>query len=409
MSEQVTKEDLDVALKAVREATEELKELKAAGKGGQSELLEKVEKANKTLDELETKNQELITKMGEERKSAEEMKARVDELEVKAAKLGTANGNIIEAKAIRAAEELKALNDWAQRGNDKDFVLDKKYLRTDSNTEGGFLVKDAYDDQIIKPITETSAMRGVCRVKKIDMLRLKMALRASLVQTFSTGEGVTPFSESNSTYKRPQIEAHSVTSLTKITNTSLLGSDWDMQNEITSDFAESRGQYEGALFVGGDGVGKARGFLDTSAGVPTFNAGGSSTYDFDDVILLTGELKTGYKPMYGMNRKEIAFMRTLQDGAGAYIWQSGNLGAGVPNAINGSPYMEIPDMPNKATNATPIVYADFLKLYTIVDSLQAIFLRNPFKENGFVEFTMESWLGGDVVLPEAGVLLKTVA
>lgn len=402
MSDELKK--VNEAVDAARKAAEEISAKADSYGQGVAEAKAMAEKANEALDAQEKKNQELMKELAEKQKAADELKERVDGLEAKAAKLGRV-GNALEEDALRAAEERKALDNWAQNGGE----IDKKYLRSDSNEEGGFLVRDAYDDQIIKPITEISPMRSVCRVKQIDMLRLKMALRKSLVQTFSTGEGVTPFSKSNSTYSRPQIEAHSVTSLTEITNTMLLGSSWDMENEITSDFAESRAQYEGALFVNGDGVGSARGFLDASAKVPTVDSSGSSTYTFDDLINLTGKLKTGYNPMYGLNRTELAFIRTLKDSAGNYIWRAGNVGAQVPNQINGVGYIEIPDMPDKATDATPIVYADFMKLYTIVDSLQAVFLRNPYKNNGFVEFSMESWLGGDVVLPEAGVLLKTVA
>jgi HK97 family phage major capsid protein len=182
-----------------------------------------------------------------------------------------------------------------------------------------------------------------------------------------------------------------------------------MDNEIMSDFRESRLQKEGAGFVTGDGSHKPRGFTDTSAGVTSEDASGSSTFTFDDLIDLTGLLKTGYNPIYGMNRKTLAFCRKLKDSAGNYIWRAGNLGAGVPNAINGVPYVEIPSMADIATDALPVVYADFRQMYTIVDSWQAIFLRNPYKLDGKVVFTVQAWVGGDVSLGEAGVLLKTVA
>jgi HK97 family phage major capsid protein len=387
--------ELAEALTVVRETNEKIQELESKGLGGQAELKEKMEKANAALDALEAKNQEITVKQAKEAKEAQE---RIEELEAKMAKMGTSNfggGN------MDLDVEVKALKDYASNGE-----IDKKYLRSDSNVEGGFLMRRVYDDMILKKITEVSPIREVARNKRIDALSMKLASRETLVTSYWTAEGETPFTKSNSTYAQPEITAHSLTTATEATNAALLGSEWDLDTEITGDFAESRAQIMGAGYVTGNGVKKPRGFLDATAGVPTYNSGSSGTYDFDDLIELTGQLKTGYNPMYGMNRRELAYVRTLKDGAGAYIWRSGNLGAGIPNAINGEPYIIIPDMPDKAADNTPIIYADFAKLYTIVDSFQAILLRNPYKKNGFVEFTLESWTGGDVVLPEAGVLLK---
>ncbi len=394
---------VDEALIAVRTATDEMKKLASENKGT-SELEEKIEKANKALDTLETKNQDLIAKQGEERKEFEATQEKIKALEIKMAKIGSGSDNPIEQKAIDIAKEIEAMRIYAEFDKKEIQKIENKYLRTDSNVEGGFLMLDAYDSEIIKKITEVSAVRSVSRTKKIDAIALGFVSRETLVTSYWTGEG-DDFTESNSTYASPKIAVHSMTTLSKATNKALLGSNWDLETEITGDFVESRAQLEGAAFVNGDGVSKPTGFMN-GTDITSINSGLATTYDFDGLIALTGELKDGYNPMYGMNRKELAFIRTLKDDAGNYIWRAGNMGAGVPNQINGDGYIILPDMPDRGADLFPVIYADFMKMYCVVDALQAIFLRNPYIVRGHVEFSLESWVGGQVIQAEAGKKLK---
>lgn len=405
MSEKIMQE-MNEALTAVRSATAEVKKLTDEGRGGQSELKEKIEKANAMLDAFEKKNAEVVASIAAERKEREAMKEAMDELQVKTAKLAAMPSGSGDEKKMDLAAEVKSLRAFCEGSDLKTMEargLEKKYLRSDSNVEGGFLMGVAYDDMILKPITEVSPIRQVARNKRIDSFSLEGAARESLVTTYWTGEGEAA-KESNSTYRQPKIPTHGMVTKTKVTNRALLGSKWDLESEITGDMVESRIQFEGASFVNGNGVARPTGFMQS--GLTSINSGSASTYDFDALIELTGELKIGYNPMYGFNRKEMAFIRTLEDGAGNYAWQAGNMAGGVPNTLNGYPYILIPDMPDKGSDAYPVIFADFMKLYTIVDSFQAIFLRNPYDTTGFVTFSLEGWVGGQVVMKEAGVLLK---
>lgn len=407
------KDTIESLVGEVRKTKESLDKKIAAGEGGRAELETKIEKLNSAIDGFEAKNQDLIQRIEAEKSEKSALNDQIKDLESKIIRLGSASGESLQTKT-----ELKMLTDFAVGGRDlvlKNFGAPetKDYLRSDSNVQGGFLMSQSYDDMILKPITEISALRPYCKVKRIEALSERMARRGSLVTSVWTGEGESK-TTSSSTYQQPEIHVHKMTTKTLITEEALLGARFDMENEIMSDFIESAAQLEGYAFVNGDGVKKPRGFLDATAGgvgLTRVDGSGSSTYTFDDLIALTGQLKTGYNPMYGMNRTELAFMRTLKSDAGEYIWQSGNLGAGVPNAINGRSYVEIPDMPNKATNATPIVFADFRKMYCIVDAFNSLFFRNPYSDDdeGKIKFTMRSFVGGDVIEPEAGVLLKTIA
>lgn len=401
-------EDYGKVVEQIRSIDESVKELKAAGKGT-AELEEKMEKLEKAADKLENLNQEVTAKFAAAQKAEKEQKETIEALEAKLIKMNTSGGN---AKDAAYQEQYKAIKDFAAKGK-----IEEKYYRTDSNEDGGFLMnEEALDELIIKKITEVSDIRQHARVKRVSALALGYVTRSNLVESFWTGEGVTPFPESQSKYAKGKIVPQSMTLRTRATTKALQAGNWSLDTEIMGDFAEERARKEGLAFVSGDGSHKPRGFLDTSLHgssgdddtVTVIDSGLAADFTFDNLIDLTGELKTGYKPMYGMNRKTLAYTRKLKDGADAYIWRAGNLGAGIPNAINGDPYIEIPDMPNVGAGTIPVVYADWAQFYTIVDAFEAILLRNPYREDGFVHFTLENWVGGDVSKPEAGALLKCV-
>ena len=81
---------------------------------------------------------------------------------------------------------------------------------------------------------------------------------------------------------------------------------------------------------------------------------------------------------------------------------------GQPNTILGSPYVEVPDMPDEGANATSIVFGDVRRAYTITDRIQLSVLRDPFTQAtaGNIRFIARRRVGGQVVLAEAIAKLK---
>ena len=129
-----------------------------------------------------------------------------------------------------------------------------------------------------------------------------------------------------------------------------------------------------------------------------------------DIILVTGDLKTGYNPAFMFNRRTLAVLRTEVSTTGQFIWQPGINGV-VQNTIAGEPYVIANDMPDIASNAFSVVYADFLRGYTIIDRTGMSVIRDELtqKKKAIVEFTMNKWNTGQVTLPEAMTGLKIKA
>jgi len=401
-------EDVGAVVAELRKTHEQMQQKMANfDTKGLPEMQQKMDHLNGLIDKQEEKNQTLVIEIEKGKAREDELKSHMERIEKQLVRLpGGTEGFEQKAKELEFLEGyVKKGQDFSQKGMSD--IEKKQYLRSDVNEEGGFLMDESYNDMIIKPITEISPIRQLATIRQIDGLTENQYRRDSLVKVYHTGEGE-EFQESNSKYGKLQIPVHSLTGETKITNRALLGSRFNMETEIMDDMREAIAELQGRMFTKGDGEGRPQGFMadESKTQISRRNSGSANSFDFDDLINLTGDLKSGYNPMYGFNRRTGAFIRTLKDDRGAYIWQSGNMAAGVPNTINGYQYVEVIDMDDVGAGTEPVIFADFRRMYTIVDAFNAIILRNPYKTNGFVEFTMEMFYGGQVVLPEAGKILK---
>lgn len=407
-------DDFDAALAELRKNNELVEKSLEKNGNASAEALQKCKEMSDLLDKQEAENQKLVAEQEKVKAAEAELQERVEGIEKRLSRARSNGGQSFE-KAEALEMEHKSLLEYARttESNLKEWAssdLNRKYLRSDNNPNGGFLMDTSYDNDIIKPLTEISPMRNLARIRRIDALKDMTTTRTSLVKTYGHKEGVGVFIKDNSTYDSGEIPVHSVTTEVEITNEALFGSRFDMENEIMSDMRESRAKYEGLLFTVGSGANEAQGFLGRDD-VKKYDskAGTAGTFNADDLILMPGQLKTGYNPLYAMNRRTSAFCRTLKDGAGNYVFQHGNLSSGLPNQINGYSYVEYPDMPDIGALNIPIAFADWRRFYTIVDSFQAVFLRDPYTTRGAVSMSIQSWVGGDVRLAEAGVLLRCTA
>ncbi len=190
-----------------------------------------------------------------------------------------------------------------------------------------------------------------------------------------------------------------------------MDSSFNMESEIFGDAGEAFAQKEGNKFILGTNVKQPEGITVNPTVVANARTSETSaTVTADDMIRLTGDLKTGYNPVYVLNRKTLAHLRTLKSASGGFLWQPGMDGP-VANTINGFPYVLAIDMPDIASNSLSVAFGDFMRGYVIVDRTGVNIIRDDFakKRQAIVEFTIHRWNYGKVVLPEAIKLLKTKA
>ena len=367
---------------------------------------EVMEKINVTLDAQEEKNQALTLEIKARETAERELKEQVDALEGEIARKGMTD----IGGSHKDSPEYKALQALIVKGETGVSIEEKNLLRTDSDTAGGYLTTTEMDNQITKGITEISPVRSLARVRTISSKALNVPVRNAILEASYEGEAETS-ETSTSTYKNETLTPFRLAVTVPITWDMLQDAAFNMEAEIFQDAAEAFAQKEGRQFILGDGIKKPSGFAaDSRVQAAAFDASGSSTYTGDDLLNLTGQLKTGYRPSYMLNRRELAFIRTLKASDGQYLWQPGMNGV-VANTLNGFEYAIAEDMPDKATDAFPIAFGDFFRGYTIVDRTGLRIIRDELtrKKEAIVEFELMRYNTGQVVLPEAIKLLKTVA
>jgi len=385
-------------------------QIKTAFEAMKSELLKDMPDAatlkaiNEHLDTYEAANQEITTKLADIKNAEVAMLEQIEMLE------GEVSRKAVNDDDYKKSPEFKALHNLVCKGGERIDAEEKALLRTDSDVAGGYLTTVEMDSQITKKITEISPVRSVARVRTIAAKSLMMPIRTSILQANYEGETGTS-DEDTSAYGSETLTPFRLAVTVPITWDMLQDSAFDMESEIFSDASESFAQKEGNKFILGTGVKQPSGFnTDSRVQAAAFDASGSSTYTATDLLTMTGELKTGYNPMWMLNRRELAFIRTFKSTTGSFLWQPGLNGV-VANTLAGSPYVIANDMPDQATDAFPIAFADFFRGYTIIDRTGTRFIRDEVtrKKEAIVEFEIMRWNYGQVTLVEAILLMKTPA
>lgn len=387
-------------------------EFKKSLKDDSAEGKEKQEKLEKKLDKLEEVNQKTMADHEAAEKALEEQKERIDTLEKKLYRLPGGSRSSEKSAAV------KALETYARKGSGgmseqeiKELNLaTKDYLRTDIDPQGGFLVPEEMSDEILKKITEISAMRQICRVKATSSKSYPQPVRQTLVSGSDTAEGEAMV-ESTSTYGEVEIFCKKMTAKIPLSTEIIEDAAFDMESEVMEDAREEFMRREGYWFVQGRNALKQANGLMNNADVGIVNSGVADDFTANSMIDLAGELKFGYDPMYGFKRQTLARIRKFEDGQGRYLWTpsgSTGLAPGAPNEINGERYVILQDMDSIAADAFPVVYGDFRRGYLIVDRRGITMLRDPYtqSDNDKIVYKVTKRTGGDVVLAEAFVKLK---
>jgi HK97 family phage major capsid protein len=341
-----------------------------------------------------------------------ELKEQITDLEAEVAR-GIDAKVAADPEAYKESAEYKALNLYCKEGERSLYQNEehKVLLRTDSGVDGGFLVPTELDNVITKKIVEIDPIRSIARVRTIASKSMEMAVRNTIPTATYEGEAETG-ADSASTYNSETVTPYRQTHTTPITRDMLMDAGFDMESEIASDSGEAFAFGEGAGFVLGSGFKEPAGFMANAVVLAAFRQGvGTSALVFeDDILKLTGDLKVGYNPVFVMNRRTLASIRTRKSSAGGYLWTPA-LDGGVASMLAGFPYVLANTMADEAANSFSVAFGDFRRGYTIVDRTGMSVVRDEVtqKKKAIVEFTMNRWNTGLVTLPEAIKVLKTKA
>lgn len=371
---------------------------------GKSELSTKnYNEITTKLAKFEEANQKLVAEKQANDAAFIELKGKYDVIEKILAKPGAGNGDKDEVHK----QEIKSLEKWLQLGSENLSVEQKNFLRSDVDTAGGIFVPVQQDTDIIKAITEVSPMRSVAKVSTINTKRKTKPVRTTLLDVTVNGQAMT-IPNSKSAYDLAAINVHNLGVIVDITTDELEDATIDFEGEILRDVLERVAQLEGMLMVKGDGNNTIQGFMASGIISQEQVSGSGSAITFEGVLRLAGKVKVGYNPIYAMNNKTLVELRCQKDSTGQFLWQPGNMQAGIPNTIGGYSYAIMPDLDDIAANAYPVVFGDFKKAYEIVDRRGLTVTRDPYSlaSSQKVRFVFTKRTGGGVILKEALAKLK---
>ena len=272
--------------------------------------------------------------------------------------------------------------------------------------DGGYLVPEEFERQIVTGLDEANVVRSLAKVITTNAER-KIPVAATHSTAAWTAENGA-YTESDPTFAQKTIDAFKLTDLVKVSIELLQDSAFDLEGYIASEFARAFGIAEEEAFCVGTGSGQPTGIFTANGGqVGVDNANLSA----DELISLVYALKSPYRrnAKFLMNEKTVSTIRKFKDGNGAYLWQP-SLQAGEPDKLLGYELYTSPYVPEAGSNAYAVAFGDF-KNYWIADrsgrTVQR--LNELYSTNGQVGFVATERVDGKVILPEGIQLLKMKA
>ncbi|MBS3849704.1 phage major capsid protein [Devosia sp. BSSL-BM10] len=302
-------------------------------------------------------------------------------------------------------------------------VMSANAMQVGSDPEGGYTVLPHFSTAITQTLFESSPMRQYARVVTISTDTFEELVDRDEPDAGWVGETEARTGTDAPNLGKLSIPVHEIYAMPKVTQKLLDDSAIDIGNWLVTKVSDKFSRSEETCFYNGNGVLKPRGFLTypttaqddatrpwgTIEHVVTGTDGsfGATTNGADKLIDLQSSLKVGHLAgaVWKMNRKTLAVARKLKDGQGNFIWQRA-LEAGKPDTLLGHPVVLAEDMPDIATDSTPIAFGNFKAGYTIVDRAGVRILRDALTQKPYTLFYTWKRVGGDVADFEAIKLLK---
>ena len=350
----------------------------------------------------ERMEQEIID-LGKEIQRRERQEALDAELNMPVNKpLTSSPANAEKPKTGRASNEYK--EDFGRHLRGKKPI--HNVLSESVDADGGYLVPEEFEKDIVRGIDETNIIRSIAKViTTANDRKIPIAVGHS-VATWTAENAA--YTESNPTFGQKQIDAFKLTDLVRVSIELLQDAAFDIEGYIIKEFSYAFGVAEEQAFCVGTGVNQPTGIFTADGGEVGVTAGSATAVTIDDVINLVYSLKAPYRKnaKFLMNEATVSLIRKLKDGNGNYLWQP-SVQAGQPDKILGYDVFTTPFAPTIAGGALAIAFGDFSN-YWIGDrggrTVQR--LNELYATNGQVGYVATERVDGKVILPEAIKLLK---
>lgn len=279
-------------------------------------------------------------------------------------------------------------------------------LVSSSDPQGGYLTPPEMSTEFIRNLVEFSPIRSLASVRTTSSDTVSYPKRTSI--TNAKWKGETQSQEgSEPAFGQVDVPTREINTFVDISNQLLADSGGAASREVTLALSEDFGQKEGLAFVKGAGPLQPEGLLTNPdvAYTPTGNGSTLGSNPADLLITFLYSLPAPYRSRgtWLMNGSTLAAIRKLKDGTtGVYLWQP-SYAAGQPETILGRPVVEVPDMDDVGSGATPIAFGDIATAYRIIDRVALSILSNPYllATQGVTRIHATRRVGAAVIQPAA--------
>lgn len=308
-------------------------------------------------------------------------------------------------KMGRASDAYKEDFDRHLRGR----ALLHNVLSEGVDADGGFLVPEDFERDIVSALDEENVIRSLAKVITTQHERkIPIATGHSTAQW--TAENAA-YTESNPSFGQKQIDAFKLTDLCRVSVELLQDSAFDIEDYLMKEFARAFGIAEEEAFCVGTGTNQPTGIFTAKGGTVGVTTASATAITVDEVISLVYALKSPYRrnAKFLMHDATVSLLRKLKDSNGVYLWQP-SVQAGEPDRLLGYEIYTSPYVPTAAAGALTVAFGDF-KNYWIGDRAGRTVqrLNELYATNGQIGYVATERVDGKVILPEGIQLLKMKA
>ena len=315
------------------------------------------------------------------------------------------SSGMTEAKSSRASNAYK--EDFGRHLRGKAPI--HNVLSESVDADGGYLVPEEFETQIITGLDEANVIRSLAKVITTHHDRKIPIAVGHSVATWTAENAA--YTESNPTFGQKQIDAFKLTDLIRVSVELLQDAAFPLEQYIANEFARAFGIAEEQAFCVGTGVNQPTGIFTASGGAVGVTSASATAITVDEIISLVYVLKSPYRrnAKFLMNDATVSLLRKLKDNNGAYLWQP-SVQAGQPDKLLGYDLYTSPYVPTVEAGAFAIAFGDFQNYWIGNRAGRTVQRLNElYATNGQVGYVATERVDGKVILAEGIQLLQMKA
>lgn len=280
---------------------------------------------------------------------------------------------------------------------------------------GGYVVPSDWRADVIMRMQGLTCIRG--RAKQITTSRDSVELPTitggddqyigAVRVTWVDETPAAATSDTNVTFGLERIPVHTVMAKIRLSRNLVEDAAFNIASHLAEELSFAQAIDEDNQFLTGDGNGRPRGFLPSSANSESLSeaeSGHASTLTADGILELVYEIPSQYRQnaVFIAERATYKAIRKLKTGDGEYLWnQDRTWTQGQPTYLLGYEVLEQEAMPSIGSATYPILFGDIRQAYTIVDRIGMSverYLDSSTAELNQIMYLCRRRLGGQVVL-----------